>query len=1273
MAAQDVGELALSIEFDKGEAASLTITISDTTPADEVIETVTATLASPGIDDAVASVPEATVEDTAHYTHTKTEWSGAAGADWVADDIPVAVITLTAKIGYTFTGLTADKITVAGGTVSYAEGQGVLVEGKTLSFTVTYDQLVAPDTTSWDGTTASSFAGGSGTAADPYQIATGPELAYLAQVINDTTTNATYRNKHYKLMANINLGGHGWTPIGLNATYCFGDSGGSFDGNGYAISNLQIGSASSPNTSYMNAGLFGWTAKGTLNNIALENVAVYSSYSNGNVGGLTGVSGMQANICNCYATGILQSTGNTAFVGGLTGKTLNGASIRNSFATADVSTDGKQCYLGGLVGQTLVNSTISNCYVTGDVAGGLSSKVGGLVGDNPGNIAITTGYWNSDAVQTINSAPQALEKGVGSGADATTSMSSEEMQAGTFVLTLSAEALKDSALKQWLLIAGRNDNYPLLGGVGAGLIAHENAEVPKITADPVGKTVSVNNEARLSVTAMINSGILSYRWYSNTYDSNTDGTLISGATDLTYKAPTGVVGTIYYYCVVTNTDSRATKVQTATTTSQTAAVTVIANEVPIATNVAVIGTVLVGQTLTGSYTYFDSDSDPEGVSLFKWYRADAANGAGEKAIPGATAVTYTSTESDLGKYICFEVTPVATSGATPGTAQKSPYTTQVLAAGLGYWTDPGNFSPTTPPLSGSTYTIRNAAELAWLAVNVNKGTNFDGKAFVLANDIDLSAHSWVPIGSSTNAFYATFDGNGKTISGLIIGTVGSGSQLQYTGLFGFANLATIKNVTLTGVNINSSSSSANTCAGALAARASNTSIINCQAAGNITTTGTPVKSGGLVGWLQISAVKDSQAAGSVTGGDGSYLGGLVGHMYKASLLDCYTTGSVTVGSSNCSAGGLTGFTEPSNNSITNCYAVGNVVAGSGAKSGGLIGWGQSQIINCYATGNVIGGMRVGGLIGCSNESAIINAYATGNLSGTTVGNLVGYGSATISDGYGKTNPVFPVNTEEMRSGTFVAILNSNVRSLNNSELKPWIGVSNMNDGYPLLNGVGDGANQSDAEVPIITNHPGDISAGQGSDASLSVLASGTGDLSYQWFQNNKDSNHHGSLIPGETGSTYTVPTSMLGTMYYYCAVINTKTTSGIHTVATEMSRAAAVVVTSAPVVPSSDAGLTSVAGQTDSNPGTQTGADAGNAIIWAVNVASEKATLARADIAVAADATFSLYSDAVFTTEVEDPATLALAVGDTVAYIKVTAEDGTTVKYYAVTIIRAAA
>lgn len=133
--------------------------------------------------------------------------------------------------------------------------------------------LISPaeaTTDTWDGTIAESFAGGSGTFNEPYEIATGAQLAYLAQVINDTTTNDQYRNKHYKLIANLDLGGHEWTPIGLNATYNFGDSGGSFNGNGYTISNLQIGSLSSPNAVYANVGLFGWTTRGTLKNIALD-------------------------------------------------------------------------------------------------------------------------------------------------------------------------------------------------------------------------------------------------------------------------------------------------------------------------------------------------------------------------------------------------------------------------------------------------------------------------------------------------------------------------------------------------------------------------------------------------------------------------------------------------------------------------------------------------------------------------------------------------------------------------------------------------------------------------------------------------------------------------------------------------------------------------------------------------------------------------------------------------------------------------------------------
>ncbi|MFF5995168.1 S-layer homology domain-containing protein, partial [Lysinibacillus sp. KU-BSD001] len=65
---------------------------------------------------------------------------------------------------------------------------------------------------------------------------------------------------------------------------------------------------------------------------------------------------------------------------------------------------------------------------------------------------------------------------------------------------------------------------------------------------------------------------LSYQWYSNTTNSTSGGTLIPGATSATYAPPTDTAGTMYYYVVVTNTDSNATGNQVATVTSNVVAV-----------------------------------------------------------------------------------------------------------------------------------------------------------------------------------------------------------------------------------------------------------------------------------------------------------------------------------------------------------------------------------------------------------------------------------------------------------------------------------------------------------------------------------------------------------------------------------------------------------------------------------------------------------------------------------------------------------------------------
>lgn len=88
------------------------------------------------------------------------------------------------------------------------------------------------------------------------------------------------------------------------------------------------------------------------------------------------------------------------------------------------------------------------------------------------------------------------------------------------------------------------------------------------------------------------------------------------------------------------------------------------NTAPAASNVTISGTAEVGRVLTGNYTYSDANGDAEGASSYRWLRDGAAIG-------GATARTYTLVAADQGSLIRFEVTPVATSGASPGTPVQS--------------------------------------------------------------------------------------------------------------------------------------------------------------------------------------------------------------------------------------------------------------------------------------------------------------------------------------------------------------------------------------------------------------------------------------------------------------------------------------------------------------------------------------------------------------------------------------------------------------------------
>jgi hypothetical protein len=87
------------------------------------------------------------------------------------------------------------------------------------------------------------------------------------------------------------------------------------------------------------------------------------------------------------------------------------------------------------------------------------------------------------------------------------------------------------------------------------------AEVPEIKSQPQGGTFYQNEPVTLTVTAEVETGTLSYQWYTGT------GTAIDGATDGTYSATFAQDGTYSYYVVVTNTDSNPEKTPSAVTSN----------------------------------------------------------------------------------------------------------------------------------------------------------------------------------------------------------------------------------------------------------------------------------------------------------------------------------------------------------------------------------------------------------------------------------------------------------------------------------------------------------------------------------------------------------------------------------------------------------------------------------------------------------------------------------------------------------------------------------
>ncbi|MCD8017800.1 MAG: S-layer homology domain-containing protein [Oscillospiraceae bacterium] len=238
------------------------------------------------------------------------------------------------------------------------------------------------------------FSGGSGTESDPYLVSSEAGLLYLQAQVADGTS---YEGQYIELTADIELTAE-WTPIGDNTNMFAG----TFDGGGYTISGLSIGTSSAPSAAQY-AGLFGYVASGTvIRNITLENVSIYTEPASAAYAGAL-VAFMKADssgstqtiLDNCHVSGVISvnTNGNAiAMVGGLAGFSNQYITVSSCSADVNVSvaTGSKQANVGGLIGFESVKGLLINSAsygsVTSDSSASGSNNVGGLVGGANGMI-----------------------------------------------------------------------------------------------------------------------------------------------------------------------------------------------------------------------------------------------------------------------------------------------------------------------------------------------------------------------------------------------------------------------------------------------------------------------------------------------------------------------------------------------------------------------------------------------------------------------------------------------------------------------------------------------------------------------------------------------------------------------------------------------------------------------------------------------------------------------------------------------------------------------
>ena len=214
-------------------------------------------------------------------------------------------------------------------------------------------------------------------------------------------------------------------------------------------------------------------------------------------------------------------------------------------------------------------------------------------------------------------------------------------------------------------------------------------------------------------------------------------------------------------------------------------------------------------------------------------------------------------------------------------------------------------------IAENTYLIANKGEMALLAKNVNAGNSYADKTFVLSKDLVYNGetNNYTPIGSSdSKCFAGTFDGQGHTISGIVLE---NGGRQALFGTIG--GDAVIKDLTLDNSSINCTSKGI--AAGIVGRIANGGTIENCHVTDNVTISGEGFVGGivGTTGTGRITIAGCTCAAGITNNGNDYPTGGIAGYL------------------------GFDGVNATTDVTVKDCLYYGDLLTGMQQETGAIVG------------------------------------------------------------------------------------------------------------------------------------------------------------------------------------------------------------------------------------------------------------------------------------------------------------------------------------------------